>query len=151
MANHTITIINRGQGSNNSSVEKRNSKTSSTNKFTNKKNQTKSNIAISGKTKALLKRLSPVGSAGISLAVATRIGVNTYATIASAATGDEMKYSNLQSLANAVTNPVGFAATVIKQSVLERMVVARQNESLNYQRQLTGDLVYSKKFNTGAF
>ena len=127
------------------------SRASNIQKFTNKKNQTKPNIAISGKTKALLKRLSPVGSAGISLAVATRIGVNTYATIASAATGDEMKYSNLQSLANAVTNPVGFAATVIKQSVLERMVVARQNESLNYQRQLTGDLVYSKKFNTGAF
>ena len=151
MANHTITIINRGSTNTTSSMQRSDSRTSATNRQANKNTKVTQSMWTSGKTNALAKRMSTVGAKAIGAALMVRIGINTFATVGSAATGDEMRYSNMQALTNMITNPLGFATNTIKQSIINGLIIERQNESLNYQRQLTGELVYSKKFNTGAF
>lgn len=141
MANHTITVVNRGSGG------RRESNTSSKNKFKNKQ----VDLKVFNKTKSFASRLSKVGGVAAAAAITARVGINTYANISSAATGDEMRYSNLQFITNSITNPIGFVSSMLRASLVDSLRINRQNESLNYQRQLTGDLSYSKKFNTGAF
>lgn len=146
MAKHTITIINRGgDGSK--------SKTSAT---TNKKKsgvsgKNKQNLSF-GK-KGLGKGLKAAGGLAYVYAAikATKIGVNIYASVNSAATGEELNNNNLLAFANAFFNPVGFAKDVVVQNVLGNLVVQRQNRALEYQRQLTGNLSFSKNFNDGTF
>lgn len=140
MANHTITVINKNTGSGGSggagSRTKKKKETSTLEKFKMK------NIR-KDKAKAL-------GAAAIASAVVSTTA-NTFFSIAAASTGEEMKYSNYRASLGAVINPVGFMVNYVKRATLDEQKIDRQNISLNYQRQLTGSLVYSQKFNNGTF
>jgi hypothetical protein len=140
MANHTITVINKNAGSGGSggggSKSKKKKSTSSLEKFKMK------NIRID--------KIKATGTAAIAAAVISSTA-NTFFSIGAAATGEEMKYSNYRATLGAVINPVGFMANYVKRATLDEQKIDRQNISLNYQRQLTGSLVYSEKFNNGTF
>jgi hypothetical protein len=62
-----------------------------------------------------------------------------------------MRTSNVRAKANALLNPISYLQTVTIQSFLETKRVSRFNQSLEYQRQLTGELAFSKSLNNGTF
>lgn len=148
MANHTITILNRNVGG--SSQERGQSRIGTSNKKTsayNKKTGKVIGVKPGAKSKAYLKAAAKVA---VALAAA-KVGVNIYTSVMSAATGEEMKYSNTKALANSIINPLGFIKQAIEARVISDLQIERANEQLNYQRQLTGNLVYSRKFINGTF
>jgi hypothetical protein len=86
---------------------------------------------------------------GISKGVQT--GINFGATIYEASSGESMRVANLKSRTNAILNPLSFMASAAQQTLLETLRVNRANQALNYQRQLTGELAFSKSLNDGTF
>lgn len=140
MANHTITVINKNSGSGKS--YEGSSK--------NKKKKNTSALELYKLKKQKFAGLKTAGKIGIALAVATT-GANAYFSIAAAATGENIKYNNYKAMLSGLLNPVGLAANMIKRATVDQLSIDRQNISLNYQRQLTGSLVYSQKFNNGTF
>jgi hypothetical protein len=140
MANHTITVINKNARSsnseNNGSRSKKKKATSSSEKFAMK----------------YLKVNKLKSSSKLALALATVSSVTSgYFSIAAASSGEEMKYNNYKATLGAVLNPVGFLSNYVKRATIDEQKINRENTSLNYQRQLTGNLVYSQKFNNGTF
>lgn len=169
MANHTITIVNsnvaapsasQGPVANN---QVQNKPTSAQKQFMSNKqgSPTKSvlkwvniakNINVSG-------AISMMGG-GAAMAMATiktsasvaQSGVNIYASYQEAKTGEKIKYDNMRAIANYIVNPMSY----VKQSiwdygVIRNMELKRENETLNYQRQLTGNVIYAKNYNNGSF
>jgi len=165
MANHTITIINQGGGTQSggsSNSQRTQSRTSSGTHFKSKS----SNIGRKIIQGVRVGRTLNIGSAagmfgggvGIAIAIgqevanAAKQGANLYANVMSAKTGEMMRYSNFKNKVNMVTNPFGVAKQAIwDYGVLESMKIARQNETLNYDRQLTGNLILAKNYNNGSF
>ena len=78
-------------------------------------------------------------------------GIDIYATINEAATGETLRANNLRAQSNALLNPVSFVTKYAVESFLGNLRTKRINESLDYQRQLTGNLAFSKNFNDGTF
>lgn len=162
MAKHTITIIQRGRGgsgggSGDDSEQKKLTynpkRTASTKKIAEPKvSQYNAQNFVYKKSSVLPYIKSAAGL--ISLKAAQKListGVNIYATINEASTGESMNNSNLRSAAQLVTNPLSVAKDAVIFNFLERRRVSRANEALNYQRQLTGNLAFSKNFNDGTF
>ncbi len=170
MANHTITIVNRmgGGGAGGGDGTARQSNVSKTNSATSiKKKLEDKNSKKSGILKAIkIGRNLNVGSAvglmgggaGMAVAVAQemgstlRQGTDLYANYMTSRTGETMRYHNLKQRVNVLTKPVSFAKQAIwDYGVVAPMEIARQNENLNYQRQLTGNMVFSKTFQNSTF
>ena len=141
MANHTITIISKG--SRGSQGEDDSLRTGTSNKIT----------SAAGKKKNKPSGTKPMSAASkVALAVAIAgTGINVYSSVMSAATGEEMRYSNLKALTNSIINPVGFVARAVSSAIVGDLTVERKNQELQYQRQLTGNLIYSRKFINGTF
>lgn len=161
MAKHTITIIQRGRGGSGGSGDESDQKkltytpkkTASTKKIAEPKvSQFNAQNFVYKKSSILPFVKSAAGL--ISLKAAQKListGVNVYTTINEASTGETMNNSNLRSAAQLITNPLSVAKDAVIFNFLERRRVSRSNEELNYQRQLTGNLAFSKNFNDGTF
>ncbi|NCU40115.1 hypothetical protein EOL99_04495 [Candidatus Falkowbacteria bacterium] len=157
MANHTIEIINRAQQkgqSNNLSENQK--KTSVKNQIVNKQQNSRTSQVNSGTRPSTIKR---VGGALLALAGAKQVVKSTrkvnaiYADFMGAKTGETMRSENMKAGAQLVTQ--GFITTA-KQffwdyGVVEAMRINRQNEQLNYDRELTGNIILSKTYNKGVF
>lgn len=62
-----------------------------------------------------------------------------------AKTGETMKANNQRQFYNVMSNPANFVKKSIwEEGYLRDLQIARQNASLEYERQLTGNLIYSK-------
>ena len=154
MAKHSITIYNRLEGE--GTAEKTQKTTAATTILLSTKVSNKNMPAVATFRSAspTVKRFATFGG---SLAVfqATKkiiqTGVNVVATINEAATGDAIASNNARAKANLILNPISSARDIIIESYLGNLRVQRQNRSLEYQRQLTGNLAYSKSFNNGTF
>jgi hypothetical protein len=157
MARHSITVVHRTTGGSGSSstakTEKKDKKTSAKNEFkwsglsNYNKQSTKNN-----KTFLELKTARMMGAIKAFATIeGVKAGINISTTIASAATGNEIRYNNMRVAANFLMNPVGFIGQVIPQQVLGELRVERQNRALEYQRQLTGNIAFSRKTSTGTF
>lgn len=159
MAKHTITIINKGGGGKGSDdstrrISYKKPKTSATTKSSNAgvSRRNKSNLVVN-KTN-LISNVKGM-AAGIASAYGAlklaQTGINIYATINAAATGEEITNSNLKTFYASSINPLSFGKDFAIQSFLGNLRNQRVNRSLEYQRELTGNMVYSKNFNNGTF
>ena len=163
MANHTITVINQG-GSGNGGNSKgdgnvtKNGKSSSIIRHLEKKSMGQKVVNGIRISKRLSNgRILPTGSIP-ALAIATAtvagigVGINIYSSIGNAKTGETMKYHNLKQGYNLFAKPFSYAKKAVwDYGYLAPMRIARQNETLNYDRQLTGNLILSKNYNNGTF
>ena len=69
-----------------------------------------------------------------------------------AKTGNSMVYSNTRNRVSMILHPMSYGIKKIwDYGVLERLRVARENESLNFSRELTGNLIFSKNYSNGVF
>lgn len=159
MAKHTITIIQRGRGGSGGSGDDSYQnkltytpkKTASTKKIEEPKVSNK-NIQSFSFSKQGIKPFVKSFAGIAAIKQAQRLvngGINIYATINEASTGEIINNSNLRTTAQFITNPLSVAKDAVIFGFLESKRVARANESLNYQRQLTGNLAFSKNFNDG--
>lgn len=91
----------------------------------------------------------PTGGAVIALAMAAaqlaEKTVGIYSNFMESKTGEAMRYHNLRQTMNIIARPGSF----LKQAIWDYGVVApmrinRQNEMLNYNRELTGSVIHSK-------
>lgn len=154
MAAHTITIYQSKGG--NAKAEKSPKATSASNNISKKGVANKNIPSFSINKQIMNKALSFVGLGGAALTLQyakklVNTGVEAFTTINAAATGNEISNNNIKTRANIILNPLSTARDIIIESYLGNLRVQRQNETLNYQRQLTGNLVYSKTFNNGTF
>jgi hypothetical protein len=152
MAQHSITIINRNVGTSDKKTESKDKKTSAKNKSLNG--------GVSNRNKPMVKNNKNIKiskdfiSGGLAVAAAVgiaRTSINIYASVGDAATGNSIYYNNLRTKANAVLNPIGFVKEVTAQAILGNLRVQRENTALDYQRQLTGNLAFSRKTSSGTF
>lgn len=161
MANHSVEIryINKGSqgGRSGNEVERQGKRTSATHQF-QKKSSTASGLAgniVKGiRTVRTFGTTATLGSFGgktpvISIAQELTRGVkqviDVHVSLQSAKTGERMKYHNFKQGASAVLNPTNFLQNMVwENGILRNMEVARENITLEYDRQLTGDLIYSK-------
>ena len=148
MANHTITIVNKSDGG---EITKPGGKNNVDDKI--KKSLFK-NIISGVKTgrsllsMGTLKKVAPIFVALQAAKVITDFSANYM----EAKTGDSMRFHNMKSMAGFLANPFSTAKTLIwDYSIIEPMRLARQNESLNYDRQLTGNVIYSGNKQKGVF
>lgn len=160
MAKHTITIISKGRGGKGDSEDGgqlrlgyTKPKTVATRKSSNAGVSNKNKPSVGVNKNNLFKGIKIAGGLGSVYAgiKAIKTGVNIYTSINAAATGEELNNNNLLAIANAFLSPVSFAKDVAIQTVLGNLRVNRQNQSLEYQRQLTGNLIFSKSFSDGTF
>jgi hypothetical protein len=176
MANHTITVINKsgGVGNGGRSGLPSNGGSSPSSIIFKTLNKTSFQEQIEKKSfngKGIINgirigRTLNVGSAigmfgsGASTAVATaqeisktvEKGVGIYTSVMEAKTGNSMVYSNTRNRVSMILHPMSYGIKKIwDYGVLERLRVARENESLNFSRELTGNLIFSKNYNNGVF
>ena len=161
MANHSVEIryINKGSqgGRSGNEVERQGKRTSATHQF-QKKSSTASGLAgnvVKGirtvRTFETTATLGAFGGKTSVIAIAQEVartakqGIDVIATIQSAKTGERMKYHNIKQGASAFFDPIGFVKSMVwENGILRNMELARENIMLEYDRQLTGDLIYSK-------
>lgn len=151
MANHTITVINKSGGNGNGGGTRAKGKTN----FEDGINKTFSKRAINGiqtakgvSTLSILKKVAP---AFLTLEM-VKTGINLTTNILEAKTGNTMRYSNIRSAVSLISNPLSMGKTLIwDYGIIQPMVLARQNENLNYDRQLTGNIIYSGNKQKGVF
>jgi len=164
MAHHSITVNGAGssQQQSSSQVGRSRGSSSSARQFEKKSNNgLKNTLKFINVTSSLNfgGAISMMG-AGPAMAISTantvantvKKGVNLYATIREAQTGETMRYQNLKTRTGFITNPIGFA----KQSLwdygyLARERISRENQKLQYDRQLTGDVIHSRIYQRGSF
>jgi hypothetical protein len=152
MAKHTITVIHRTMGGN-SRVESKIKNTSAQKKTSTSKiaNKVKPSAIVEKPETNNMLKFSKGLIAYKAITKSIQQGVNIYATIYEASSGEYMRTSNIRAKANALLNPISYLQTVAVQSFLETKRVSRFNQSLEYQRQLTGELAFSKSLNNGTF
>lgn len=150
MANHTITVVTKGCGggdNNNGGSGKNNIK----NKIDKIGNKSKVNGVVLFKNLMRMNPIAMIPSLSLAMEVAQR-SVNMTTNILEAKTGNTMRYSNIRATASILTNPVGALKTAIwDYGIIKPMEIARQNEALNYDRQLTGNVIYSGNKQKGVF
>lgn len=160
MANHTITIINNGNASSgrSGSANQNQSSTSARGQFITKKRPMFRWAEMdkefgSGSNPSTMGSGAVVAMASIKLTGAmVQTGINIYASYQEAKSGEKIKYDNMRAVTNYIFHPMSF----VKQSiwdygVIRNMELKRENETLNYQRQLTGNVIYAKNYNNGSF
>jgi hypothetical protein len=155
MASHTITIYRR-KSPREAKGQKTTISTSALNNLIKNANSSRNIPSISFNKQIFGRGISLNGLGGAAAVIfgakkTISTGVNVFTTINSAASGEEISNNNLKAATNLILNPVQSARDILVQRFLGDLRVQRQNESLNYQRQLTGNLVYSKNFNNGTF
>lgn len=151
MANHTITVVTKGGGGGGGGGTKAKGKTN----FEEGINKTFSKRAVNGiqtakgiSTMGMIKKIAP---AFLTLEVA-KTAINMTTNILEAKTGNTMKYNNIRSAVSLITNPLSFGKALIwDYAIVQPMIIARQNEALNYDRQLTGNVIYSGNKQKGVF
>lgn len=152
MARHSITVVHRTTGS--SSNTERQDKPTSARRNISSSGVSRRNVQSTRTQRTYLEnkvgQLAGAAKAMISVK-AIEASINVYTTVASAATGDQIKYNKLKVGAGALMNPLGFIAQVAPQQILGELRVQRQNRELEYQRQLTGNIAFSRKTSTGTF
>lgn len=149
MANHTITIINKGSRGSQSEDDSLRIGTSEKKTSASEKKKNKPSGIKPGSKKG--PKVMSAASKVLLAASIAGAGINVYSSVMSAATGEEMRYSNLKALTNSIINPVGFIARAVSAAIVGDLQVERKNQELEYQRQLTGNLIYSRKFINGTF
>ena len=95
--------------------------------------------------------IGAVGGAVVATLIATitaknisKVG-NFIIDINTAKTGETMRANNQRQTLNAMLNPLNLAKKAFwEEGYLRNLQIARQNASLEYERQLTGNLIYSK-------
>jgi hypothetical protein len=161
MAHHSITVKSvigsSGEGGKSQKTIRGSKRTSSSTYFREKR---------SGKTLQMIQNIRQLniggglnmmsGGAVPALAVAREVAaianqaVNIYSQFMEAKTGEGMKYHNMRQGISIITNPMGFAKTAVWDNyILGQMVVNRQNQSLEYDKQLTGSLINGKLYQSG--
>lgn len=153
MAKHTITIIHRTTGSTKENITHKTSKTSSTKKVS-VNTVSKSNKQNVNYQKVFSSPVSKYAAGLLSIQGAKKLissGINIATTINEASTGEALNNNNARAMTGLLLNPLDFAKEAIVFNFLQSRRVSRANESLNYQRQLTGNLAFSKNFNDGTF
>ena len=159
MANNSIEIrVTRyGNQDNGNQVIRDGRPTSATTQF-GKKSSTSSGLGgnvVKGirtlRTFNVTSTLGAFGGASAPIAVAQELVrtaktvVDIYASVQTAKTGEKMKYHNMKQTMNIIANPIGFMKSAIwEQGYLRNMEVSRENIMLEYNKQLTGNLIYSK-------
>lgn len=154
MAKHTITVIHKSiDESSKSKVQTTQKKTSALNKSqgsgVSKKNKQQT-IGISKYVQKYKKYFSG-GMAAAAAVQMARTSINVYASVGDAATGNSLYYNNLRSKASLVLNPISSIKEITTETILGSLRLQRQNRELEYQRQLTGNLAFSKKTSSGTF
>jgi len=160
MANHSIDVRYTQQtsnGGNNNSIVRSGKSTSALNQFTKKSATSKGlggNIVKGIRTLRTAKITTALGSFGgatAPIAIAQEIVrsakmiVDIYANVQTARTGEKMKYRNMKQAMNVIADPVNFVKSALwENGYLRNLELTRENTMLEYNRQLTGDLIYSK-------
>ena len=147
MANHTITVITKsGNGGGSSAGGKNNIK--------DKIDQNKKHKINGVKIARNIIKSNPIAmlpALALTMEVAQRT-INMTTNILEAKTGNAMRYGNIRATASILTNPFGaLKKTLWDGLIIQPMVIARQNENLNYDRQLTGNVIYSGNKQKGVF
>lgn len=159
MASHSIDVRYNAQGGgrDNNSVVRSGKKTSALSQFGGKSSSSSGlggNI-VKGirtiRTANISATLGAFGGAVAPIAIAQEVVrtiktvVDVYASVQTAKTGEKMKYRNMKQGMNIVSNPMNFMKNAIwENGYLRNLEIARENVMLEYNRQLTGDLIYSK-------
>lgn len=159
MANHSIDVrlTQQGNGGQNENLVRSGKKTSALSQFTNKSATSRGlgGNVVKGirtiRTFNVTSTLGAFGGATIPTAIAQEIVrgakrvVDIYASVQIAKTGEKMQWRNNKQLMNVVANPIGFMKSAVwENGYLRNLEIARENVMLEYNRQLTGDLIYSK-------
>jgi hypothetical protein len=152
MAKHTITVIHKTVGGN-ARAENKNKKTSGDKKNSNSSNvkKIKPGMAINKTLGSHFDKFAKGFFTYKIISKSIQEGVNLGSTIYEAASGETIRASNIRAQSNILFDPLGFATSVAKQSFLGNLRINRANQALNYQRQLTGELAFSKSLNDGTF
>lgn len=153
--NNTITVINRNEGNdNNSSTYKRsNSKVSAHKTFATKNfssNGLGGNIFKNIKTATKFNAIAELSRSVPAIAIAvgsSKATYKIYKTIDVAKSGEAMKWRNLDQNISALVRPINYFKTAIyNEGYLRNLQLSRQNEMLEYNKKLTGSLVYSQLY-----
>ena len=169
MANHTIEVLNKGnygtpksQETTASGVDSNMSRapkaTSAKNQFVNRyrKGLKFVNIASSLNVSGAIS----MAGGGVGLTMATlntsksslQRGTNLYFDYMTASSGEDMRYQNKKNLIGLMVNPVSTAKKFFwDYGILETKRIARQNEMLDYNRQLTNNVAFSRSMQKGQF
>jgi len=152
MAKHTITVIHRTVGGN-ARAQSKEKKTSATKKTTTTKtaNKVKPSMVVEKPQTNHFAKFAKGFAVYKGVSKVVQQGINIGATIYEAASGESMRVANIKARTNAILNPLEFMASAAQQTILETLRVNRANQALNYQRQLTGELAFSKSLNDGTF
>ena len=152
MANHTITVINKsGGGSGNGGGTKPNGKTNQKDKMEKIENKKRVNGVRLIRNIIRMNPIAMLPALALTMEVAQRT-INMTTNILEAKTGNAMRYGNIRATASILTNPFGaLKKTIWDGLIIQPMVIARQNETLNYDRQLTGNVIYSGNKQKGVF
>ena len=163
MANHTITVISQNNGSGNqdgrsSNIQRIPKATSVKSNF--EKRSSKQNI-INGmriNKSSLKKAVSATAGIAPALAIvgmvakASEASYSIYSSVMMSKTGEKMKYHNINQGYSMATNPISyFKKSIWNYGILKPMEIARQNEILDYDRQLTGNVILSGSQQKGTF
>lgn len=152
MARHSITVVHRTIGS--SSNTERQDKPTSARKNISSSGVSNRNIQSTTNNKTYLQsRINKLIGAGLAVAAikTSQLSINIYSSVGEAATGNSLYYDNLKSKANLILNPISSVKEITTQAVLGNLRLQRENRALEYQRQLTGNLAFSRKNSTGTF
>ena len=152
MANHTITVINKSGGSGNGGGgTKPSGKTNQKDKMEKIGDKKKVNGVRLFRNIIRMNPIAMLPTLQLSMEVANQ-GVNMVTNILEAKTGNTMTYNNIRAKSSILTNPVGAIKTAVwDYGIIKPMQLARQNETLNYDRQLTGNVIYSGNKQKGVF
>lgn len=169
MANHTIEVLNKGNYSApknqettasgiDSNISRAPKPSSVKNQFSNKY---KKGLKFVNITSSLnVSGAISMAGGGVGLTMATlntgkstmQKGTNIYFDYMTASSGEEMRYQNKKNFLNLVLNPISTGKKFIwDYGILETQRVARQNEMLNYNRQLTNNVAFSRSMQKGQF
>ena len=151
MAKHTITVIHTTVGGK-SKIQKKEKKTTAKGK-TSKGGVSDRNkpMTLSYKDFPFLKSFIPGAITAVGSIKLAKAAIDVFSTIGDAATGNSLYYNNIKSKANLVLDPLGSIKEIALQSIVGNLRIQRENISLEYQRQLTGSLAFSRKTSNGTF
>lgn len=160
MANNTIEVryVSQNKLENGNQIQKQNKNTSSLKQFSNKSSGASGlggNVVKGIKTVRtfnVTSTLGTFGGSGPAIAVAQEVvrvakkGIGLYLDYQVASSGEKMIHHNAKQSLNLMSNPFGFVKNAIwENGILKNLEIARQNASLDYERQLTGNVYYMKR------
>ena len=152
MAKHTITVVHRTVGGS-ARTENKNKRTSGNTKQGSNgiSNKSKPGMAINSSFASHFGKFAKSFFAYKAIVKTVEEGVSLYSSVYEASSGESIRSNNLKTQASILLDPLNFATSMAKQSFLNNLRINRANQALNYQRQLTGELAFSKSLNDGTF